>query len=168
MPFSATAVANDFLKIASEKGDALTSMKLQKLVFYAHGWHLAIAGKPLIFNRIEAWDYGPVIPDLYQDFKKYGNGPITEPARKCVVCDRKAYLTVPTLEDSPENSEREDAQKIIERVWELYGTFTAAKLSNATHAPGTNWEQVYKSGQRSILIPDQIIKSYFESLVHAE
>jgi uncharacterized phage-associated protein len=168
MPFSATAVANDFLKIASEKGEELTSMKLQKLVFFAHGWHLALAGGPLIFNRIEAWDYGPVIPDLYQDFKRYGNGPITGPARKCVFCDRKVYMTVPTLQDSPANSEREDAQRIIERVWELYGSFTASRLSNATHAPGTPWEQVYKPGQRSILIPDQIIKTYFEGLAHAQ
>jgi uncharacterized phage-associated protein len=168
MPFSATAVANDFLKIASENGEVLTSMKLQKLVFFAHGWHLALAGGPLIFNRIEAWDYGPVIPDLYQDFKKYGNGPISEPARKFVFSDKKMYLTVPSLEDSPANSEREGAQKVIERVWYLYGAFTASRLSNATHAAGTPWEQVYKPGERSILIPNQIIKSYFESLANAQ
>jgi uncharacterized phage-associated protein len=141
---------------------------LQKLVFYAHGWSLALTGEPLIFNRIEAWDYGPVIPDLYQVFKKYGNEAIIAPAQEWVFRDRKIFLTTPTVEGSPQDSERVSAQKIIERVWQLYGRFTAVRLSNATHAPGTPWEKVYKSGQRNILIPNPIIKTYFESLVHAQ
>jgi len=168
MVFSATAVANDFLKIARAEGETLTSMKLQKLVYYAHGWSLALANEPLISNRIEAWDYGPVIPDLYQAFKKYGTEAITELAHKVTVRGGKLSLTTPTLEDSPESAERTGAQQIIKRVWELYGGFTAAKLSNATHAPGTPWAQVYRPGQRSILIPNPIIKAYFEGLAHAQ
>jgi uncharacterized phage-associated protein len=168
MAFSATAVANDFLKIARDRGEALTSMKLQKLVYYAHGWSLALTGEPLIFNRIEAWDYGPVIPDLYQDFKKYGNDAITEPARHFVLRDGKFTLAAPTIESAPEGPERAGAQQIVERVWQLYGGFTAARLSNATHAPGTPWAQVYRPGERSILIPNPIIKTYFESLVRAQ
>jgi uncharacterized phage-associated protein len=168
MPFNATAVANDFLEIARNQGEAVTSMKLQKLVFYAHGWSLALAKEPLIFNRIEAWDYGPVIPDLYRVFKIYGNEPITEPAHEWKVCDGKFVQTTPTLKELPEDLERVGAQKIIERVWQEYGRYTAARLSNATHAPGTPWEQVYKAGERNILIPNPVIKSYFEKLVHAQ
>jgi uncharacterized phage-associated protein len=168
MPFNATTVANEFLKIARDKGEAITSMKLQKLVFYAHGWSLALANEPLICNRIEAWDYGPVIPDLYQVFKVYGNEPITAPAQEWVVRDKKMVLITPMLETCPEEIERMGAQKIIARVWQQYGRFTAARLSNATHAPGTPWAQVYKSGERNILIPNPVIKTYFESLIHAQ
>lgn len=167
MPFNATAVANDFWKIARDKGEALTSMKLQKLVFYAHGWSLALAEEPLIFNRIEAWDYGPVIPDLYQAFKEYGNEPITAPAREGIFREGKMVLVTPSLGALPEDSSRVNAQKIIERVWEQYGRYTAARLSNATHAQGTPWAQVYKAGERHILIPNPIIKAYFEKLAHA-
>jgi len=166
MPFSATAVANDFLKIASDNASPLTSMKLQKLVYFSHGWSLALAGDPLIFNRIEAWDYGPVIPDLYQDFKRYGNEPIAKPVQEWTIRDRKIVLITPTVENCPRDPERIGAQKIIERVWQQYGKFTAARLSNATHAEGTPWAQVYKPGQRNILIPNTIIKAYFETLVH--
>ncbi|MGO9638692.1 MAG: Panacea domain-containing protein [Terracidiphilus sp.] len=168
MPFNATAVANEFLKIARNKGEAITSMKLQKLVFYAHGWSLALAHEPLIFNRIEAWDYGPVIPDLYQVFKAYGNEPITAPGQEWVARDRKLVLITPTLEKSPKDNEHTAAQGIVERVWQQYGKYTAARLSNATHAPGTPWEQVYKPGERNILIPNPIIQAYFERLVHAQ
>jgi uncharacterized phage-associated protein len=164
MPFQSVTIANEFLRIAQAHGEALTSMKLQKLVFYAHGWSLALADKPLILNRIEAWDYGPVIPDLYHEFKKYGNGPIVSPAQEWVLRDRKIMLAAPTLSDAPESAERESAEKIIQRTWQLYGRFTATRLSNATHAPGTPWETVYRPGERHILIPNPIIKTYFEGL----
>jgi uncharacterized phage-associated protein len=59
-------VADAILKIAKEQGKPLTPLKLMKLVYIAHGWHMAIENQDLFNNRIEAWKYGPVIPDLYQ------------------------------------------------------------------------------------------------------
>ena len=79
-PCSSKAVANYFLDIAERDGKTLNPMKLQKLVYIAHGWHLAIRRRPLIRESVEAWKYGPVIADLYHEFKKFGNMPITERA----------------------------------------------------------------------------------------
>ena len=70
---SAKAVANHFLDLAERDGTTLNPMKIQKLVYIAHGWHLAIMEKPLIHESVEAWTYGPVIPDLYHEFKRWGN-----------------------------------------------------------------------------------------------
>lgn len=74
------AVANYFLDKAREDGVDLSPMKLQKLIYFAHGWHLAIYGEPLIDESVEAWAWGPVISSIYHDFKKYGRDPITSPA----------------------------------------------------------------------------------------
>jgi len=167
MPFSAIAVANEFLKIAKKHDDSLSPMKLQKLVFYAHGWSLGLMGTPLISNQVEAWDWGPVIPELYHEFKRYGNGPITDCSRTFVLRDRKMVSVVPTLNEYPDSRERENAQRIIERIWSLYGSSSPAKLSNSTHAAGTPWAQVYEPGKRHIVIPDLMIKSYFEGLTDA-
>jgi uncharacterized phage-associated protein len=84
MPFPSVAVANEFLTIARSKGTPLTPMKLQKLVYFAHGWFLALnPGQPLISERVEAWKYGPVIRALYSQFRDYGDASIEALAFEC-------------------------------------------------------------------------------------
>ena len=51
-------------------------MKVQKLVYYAHGWHLGLADAPLIGELVEAWRWGPVIRSLYAALAEFGNQPI--------------------------------------------------------------------------------------------
>jgi len=168
MPYPAVSVANEFLRIAEEKKQGLSPMKLQKLVYFAHGWYLALTGKPLVTERIEAWQYGPVIPTLYREFKGYGNSDITSPVREVSQAPDGGFLfEEPSLDDyAMEGDEVESARKIIRRVWDVYGSHSAIKLSNATHMPGTPWEQVYKQGARSLTIGDQVIERYFKELAH--
>jgi len=49
-------------------------MKLLKLTYIAHGYYLGFFEKPLIENEVQAWKYGPVIPELYHVIKRFGNG----------------------------------------------------------------------------------------------
>lgn len=67
--YSAKAIANKFLDIAESEGAKIDPMKMQKLVYIAHGWGLGFLGEPLITQDIEAWKYGPIISDLYHEFK---------------------------------------------------------------------------------------------------
>jgi len=165
MPFPAKCIANEFLKIAKEKGDALTPMKLQKLVYFAHGWYLALTGQPLISERIEAWQYGPVIPALYHEFKVFGNDPITASATDFHLEDGKAKFKPNTLDECGADKEEIDKVKsLIARVYDVYGPFTAVRLSNSTHMQGSPWQQVYKDGVKRLAIPDEIIKNYFQGL----
>lgn len=166
MPFPATAVANEFLKIAKAEGKDLTPMKLQKLVYFAHGWYLALTGDPLISERVEAWQYGPVIPSLYRQFKEYGNASIGFPALDSRWDGSRPTFVVPSLDIMGSPSVREKARQVIRKVWELYGGFTPFRLSNATHAPDGPWAQVYRDGCKSTIIPDEAIKEYFRGLAH--
>ncbi|WP_394981152.1 Panacea domain-containing protein [uncultured Helicobacter sp.] len=56
-----------------EAGDTISNLKMQKLLYYAQGHFLAIYQTPLFSERIEAWKYGPVVKEVYDRFKKYGN-----------------------------------------------------------------------------------------------
>ena len=54
--------------ILKECGE-MTTMKLQKLVYYCQAWHLVWEEEPLFHERIQAWANGPVAPDLYEEHK---------------------------------------------------------------------------------------------------
>ena len=166
---SAKAVANHFLDLAWREGTTLNPMQIQKLVYIAHGWHLAIVEKPLIHESVEAWTYGPVIPDLYHEFKQWGNEGIQEYAAEIRISSspgapRQFREDVPSIEgECPDPTE---VKAILERVWEVYKRFTAVQLSNMTHQEGTPWDVARKNnvGKRSVSIDDSLIYEHFREL----
>lgn len=146
------AIANYFIRRAAQEGVPLTPMKLIKLVYIAHGWYLALAGKRLIREPIEAWKYGPVIESLYHAFKPYGNTPLPSSAAT------DAVFT---------DNEHEDIRRLLDKVWEGYSKLSAAQLSTITHQPDTPWSQVYDPNQRNIVIPDELIRKHYQEKIDA-
>lgn len=109
-------VAKYFLALNDESaGDLISNLKLQKLAYYAQGFCLALYGRPLFSERIEAWQHGPVVPDLYHQYKGYGSNAIPAPEG----LDYSTYSV--------------EEQKLLDEVYEVYGQFSAWKLRNMTH-----------------------------------
>jgi uncharacterized phage-associated protein len=153
-PRSPLAVANEFLRVARERQAPLDHMKLQKLAFYAHGWHLGLRHRPLLDEEVEAWPYGPVIPTIYHALKRYGTEPVSADISDI---DATGRAFTPEL---PEGYDRE----LCETVWNKYGSLTATQLSKLTHRVGTPWYITWKrntDGLRSITIPNDVIEAYF-------
>ncbi|MBQ7262906.1 MAG: DUF4065 domain-containing protein [Synergistaceae bacterium] len=74
----AKTLARYLLFLASEQMEGLQSetfdvapLKLQKLLYYCQGYALALTGKPLFPEPVEAWRYGPVVDSVYQAYKRY-------------------------------------------------------------------------------------------------
>lgn len=141
--FSADAVANEFLR--NHLGE-IDPMKLQKLVYYAHAWHLALYGTPLIRDDIEAWPHGPVVPSLYAEFKDFRSNPITRLARAIAYRNGSPVRIEPSLDDdigeTPDGPARVKAQLLIAKIWNLLGGFSGVKLSNLSHDPTEPWFMV--------------------------
>lgn len=159
MAYDARAVANYFLDLASKEGRPLDPMGIQKLVYFAHGWNLAIFGAPLIQQRVEAWEYGPVIADLYQAFREFGRHPITRPAKKFEYDPITGRLveSTPTI---PDTEETKDTRALLDRVWESNKHLTSIQLSNLTHLPGSPWSIARNEGKQEI--DDSLIRQYIE------
>ena len=68
----AQEVANYFIRRAHDSGSFISNLKLQKLLYYAQAWHLAIFDRRLFPERFQAWAHGPVIPTLYAAYRQYG------------------------------------------------------------------------------------------------
>lgn len=76
--YTANQIADYFIAFSHEHGDPITNLKLQKLLYYAQAWHLALFDAPLFPDRIEAWVHGPVVPEVYRRFKGWAWKPIEE------------------------------------------------------------------------------------------
>ncbi len=112
-PTTANQVADYILCRVHEWEDLITNLKLQKLVYYAQAWFLALYDQPLFDDRLEAWVHGPVQPALYQRFKKYSWGPITE--------------------EVPCPDYTEDIKSHLEEILDIYGDLTAHHLERLVH-----------------------------------
>jgi uncharacterized phage-associated protein len=157
-PYSALAVANWFIENLPET----TPLKLQKLIYFAHGWHLALKGKPLIDDVVQAWDYGPVVQSVYHEFKQFGKSPIPSFAFATTVdLDNEGDLRIVTPRIPRDDG---DTQKFLIRVAEVLGKFSGLQLSASTHKEGTPWADTVQSnpGRKYVVIPDERIKAYFE------
>ncbi|HEY1963293.1 MAG TPA: type II toxin-antitoxin system antitoxin SocA domain-containing protein [Acidobacteriaceae bacterium] len=165
MPFDPRAVANRLLDLGRERQLIIDPMKVQKLIYYAHGWHLALTGKPLLDRSVEAWQYGPVLPDVYRAFQDFGSQPITEPARYAAVDGNKLVLRRYKL--PAHDPDAEYADRVLRRILEEYGNYSAIELSMMTHAQGTPWAQAWSEnqGKRYIPISDEEIEAWFKSVL---
>ncbi|MFZ6843564.1 Panacea domain-containing protein [Undibacterium sp. RuTC16W] len=159
MAYDARAIANYFLDLAKQKGVPLTPMKLQKLIYFAHGWRLGLNNEALIVDPIQAWQYGPVISSVYQEFKHFGSGAITSNASSFDF-DKLEFVTPEVkLEDK-------ETRALLNRIWDVYGKYSAMKLSNLSHIPNGPWDKARKkSSVQNVVIDDELIGEYFRSLV---
>jgi len=89
VPFNAQNIADHFLAVANECGSFISNLKLQKLIYYAQAWHLAIYDHPLFPEKFQAWVHGPVIPELYRTYKVFGSKPIVAENAVRLNCDQE-------------------------------------------------------------------------------
>jgi uncharacterized phage-associated protein len=158
MRYDSRAIANYFISKADGAGKALTPMQVIKLVYFAHGWNLGIYGDPLIDDEVEAWDYGPVIRPVYDAFKKFGNQPVTELAKKWHILNGDVTgQPIDAKFDAIETS-------LLDKIWEVYGHLKGFQLSEITHRDDSPWHKIYNEHGRNSVIPDSLIGNYFKEL----
>ncbi|MGA9275210.1 MAG: type II toxin-antitoxin system antitoxin SocA domain-containing protein [Candidatus Cybelea sp.] len=109
----ALEVARFFLAMADEDDELLSPMKLQKLLYYAQGFHYAILGQRLFPEHVLAWEHGPVVREVWEEYRQHGGGGIVPP------------------DDAPEFES--DTRGVLCDVWRVYGQFSAWRLREMTH-----------------------------------
>lgn len=165
MAYDARQIATEFIQLAQAQNKKLTPMQLQKLVYFAYGWYLAITGERLINERVGAWQWGPVFPSLYSAFREYGSDPIDDVPGELVFEGTKLKVKkFPLISDDPKRDEM--ARSIIRRVWEIYGNYSASALSGMTHEPNSPWAQTTGKDIRGTYIEDDLIEDYFRRLAN--
>jgi uncharacterized phage-associated protein len=160
-PSTAMAIANWFLEKCWEEPDVppCDQLKLYKLVYYAQAWYLANFEAPLFEEDIEAWPHGPVVRDLYIEFKEFGKKPITKLGTRLENGESGYSLVTPRHDGS--------LDEFLCKVWETYKKYKGTRLSNATHAKGEPWEIVsrhYDLDDKPT-IPPELIEEVFKEKI---
>lgn len=137
----ALTVAKFFLSSQTgDASDAISNLKLQKLLYYAQGFYLAIHDKPLFKEDFEAWEHGPVIPAMYRMFSKYGSGAIPKP------------------DDFSFEPYTDEEKQFLQDVYGSFGQYSAWALRDLSHQT-TPWKET----PRNHIIPQELMKRYFKS-----
>lgn len=138
MAYSAYAIANAFVQLAQEgRIPQLTPMKLQKLMYFTQAWYLRERGFPLLDDHFSRWQYGPVIPAIYHEFKAYEAGVITQPAQTLSADSDGWNAHVPAVPKSDR-----DTWALLRVIAQRYGGFSGPQLSAITHKAGGAWARV--------------------------
>jgi uncharacterized phage-associated protein len=139
-------IANYFLSLGKCKD--LTNLKLQKMVYYAYGHYIAHYNQPLFHARIEAWDFGPVIPELYSKLKKY---------KDQVVASPKEF----------DKSVLRGKTKFLDQIHDIYGAYSGSKLCTLTHAKSSPWDIVFHKKDTNTLLNNHLLKAYFTAVIES-
>jgi uncharacterized phage-associated protein len=150
LPYTAENVAKYLIYLASQgfvgdnkEREGITNLKLQKVLYFAQAYYLAKIGKPLFRENIEAWEYGPVVPEVYRKFRSNKSNPI--------ICK----------ED--ESSLSDEDKETLKKVWGTFGGYSASKLVDIAHAH-IPWQEASKSTSK--VISHKAIKEYYAPLLN--
>ena len=124
-------------------GERLTNLKLQKLLYYQQGFHLAFFGTPLFAEDVEAWMYGPVVPAVYDEYSAYGSS------------------ALPEVKGPVSLSENEE--ELFNEVYDAYREFSAIGLMNRTHSERPWLDAV--PHDRGTVISQESMMSYFKTQI---
>lgn len=139
----AEEVAKYILSLADyKKGQEISNLALQKLLYYCQGYFLAYTGNRLFEEDIEAWQYGPVVPKIYNLYKKF----------------KDKFLPNNKL-TAEEKARFEKEQKIIiELVVKKYSKYSAIGLIHKTHN-----ESPWQNTKLNTVITDENLQIFFKA-----
>ena len=129
-------------------GWSLSNLQMQKIAYIAEMMHLGRTGFPLTYEDWQAWDYGPVQPELYHKAKVYGTSAVKD-----------IFAATPLMPGSTEYRAANDA-------YEAMRGFSAGQMVAVTHKPNGAWANHYRSGRRGMVIPKYDIHREYETLIN--
>ena len=143
MAHTALTVAKYFLALPDkDSGELISNLKLQKLLYYAQGYHVAIHGinEPLFHEKLYAWKHGPVVKSVYNHFSNYGSKAL--PSGE-----------LPTVFSS-------NTKLLLDDIHSVFGRFSAWALREMTHRESP-WVDNYDSEVKDVEISLKDLHSFF-------
>lgn len=152
-------ISRYIINYCNSKDYDLSNLKLQKILYFIQAYYVSKSKdkKPCFKDRIEAWDFGPVVPKVYHEYKKYGSTNIPA-VTTYIKLDRNNIWNSKVVEYSDEFIEDYD-KEIINNLVDNFSRFSTTVLVRITHNQ-LPWIEAYKCGKNSE-ITIEAIRRYF-------
>lgn len=150
-------VSHYIIVYSNKKDYGVSNLKLQKLLYFVQAFFLINDCPPCFDEKIEAWDFGPVVPEVYREYKRFGGMDIPT-IDYYVKFDKKNIWNTERIyyENIISNDDKEMIQAVVDKFAHCSATF----LVNLTHNQDP-WINAYVNGQRNEITKEDI-KRYFE------
>ena len=149
---TASDIAQIIINEANKQGITdLSNLKLQKLLYFAYGWHSTFYQECLFDEHFSAWDYGPVVEKVHFDLRHNGRDNIKDSLNFLNSKFKDTNKKVP-----------DHIQETIDFISIVYFKYTAFQLVNISRVDGGPWYKAYHNDVANIEY--DIIKEYFTKL----
>ena len=142
MIYKVLDVSRHVINYSNEKEYGISNLKLQKILYF-----------------IQAWDFGPVVPEAYREYKQFGSGDI--PSISYIIDFDGEDIWESKVIKYKDNVISEPDKQRIESVVDKFADYSATDLVSITHAQ-TPWKEAYKKGKNNEITIDAI-KEYFDA-----
>lgn len=152
--YEALLIARFAINYSNKKEYGISNLKLQKILYFIQAYFLITVNKPCFSDSIEAWDFGPVVPVVYHEFKQFGSGNI--PKIDSYFMGNIFDVKVKKFNDS---SIDDCDKRNIESVIDEFKDFSATDLVKLTHSQDP-WKNAYVPFANNV-ITNESIKEFF-------
>lgn len=145
------------INYSNEKEYGISNLKLQKILYFIQAYFLMITKSPCFSAKIKAWDFGPVVPEAYREYKQYGSANIPT-VKSYIEFDETNPWNSKSVKYNDSVIEKKD-KKMINAVVDKFADYSATDLVKLTHRQ-TPWREAYKKNQNAEITIDAI-EEYF-------
>ena len=144
MSYNVLEVCRHIINYSNEQNYGISNLKLQKILYFVQAYFLLNSdGKcPCFDEKIEAWDFGPVVPEAYHEFKQYGSGNIPFVKSYLDYEDEHDIWSIRRIAFEDKQISQKD-KMMIDAVVDEFSAFSATSLVNLTHNQDP-WTNVYE------------------------
>ena len=128
----------------------ISNLRLQKLLYFIQAYYIGVKNKSALFNEdFEAWDFGPVVPCVYHEYKSFGGNDIPKINK---------YFEGMTIIKYDEKMILKTDRNNISHVIDMFKNDSTSRIVSITHGQDP-WINAYNSLDKTIYKKD--IKKYF-------
>ena len=152
-------VCRHIINYCNEKDYSVSNLKLQKILYFVQALFVAKteSKEPCFEEKIEAWDFGPVVPVAYYEYKQFGSADIPK-INSYFEIDLNEKFKLKRVDYVDDIISLED-KELIDKMVDRLSDYSTTKLVSITHKQ-TPWKEAYECGKNTV-ITNESIRRYF-------